>query len=154
MPDDLLRFVVGPTPISGWWLALPVAVAVLLLGWYVAVFAMTATPDHPGALQRARDALGRRRALRAVRGIRADLKAGTVEPPVAAAALNRTLREFLQRATGARIEYMPVATMAGGELAVPAALFSRLDDARFNTESAEDVAAAAAQAEELIASWT
>lgn len=154
MPDDLLRFVVGPEPMRGWWLLLPALAALLVIAWYVAVLTMTAAPEHRGAIQRTRDALGRRRALRAVRGIRTDLEAGTVEPPAAAEGVNRALREFLQRATGARIEYMPVTSMEKVDIGLPTALFVGLDDVRFNAGSTEDVAALAATAEEVIAAWT
>lgn len=154
MPDDLLRFVTGPTPFALGWLWLPAAMVLLLIGWYVVVFAMTAPRTGDGVVQRTRDAFARRRFLGEVRRIRARFATGEVNAVATSAALNRTLREFLQRATGTPVEYMHVTAMAGSELSGTAAVFARLDDVRFNTRSDEDVRELGAAAEEVITSWT
>lgn len=154
MPDDLLRFVTGPAAPSAAWLWLPALLALLLIGWYVAVFALTTTRDGEGVVQRTRDALARRRFLATVRRIRARLAAGDLDAVTAGAEVNRTLREFLQRATGTPVEYMHVAAMADGTISGAAPLFARLDDIRFNTATGEDADEIAAAAEEVIASWT
>jgi hypothetical protein len=154
VPDDLLRFVTGPTPLALAWLWVPAALLVVLIVWYVAVFAMTAQPKSDGVVQRTRDALARRRFLIAVRRIRARHASGELDAGTAGAELNRTLREFLQRATGAPVEYMHVNALKSGEFASAATLFAQLDDVRFNADSEEDVAALGAAAEEVIATWT
>lgn len=154
MPDDLLRFVDGPPASALAWLWLPAVLVLLLIGWYVTVFAITAPRTGDGVVQRTRDALARRRFLGEIRRIRARLAAGDVDAVEASAALNRTLREFLQRATGSPVEYMQITALAESELADTAELFTRLDDVRFNTRSDEDVAELGAAAEEVIASWT
>lgn len=154
MPDDLLRFVTGPAPLAWTWLWLPAALLVLLVGWYVTVIAMTASRERPGVVSRTRDALARRRFLGTVRQIRARLAAGEIDAATAGSELNRTLREFLQRATGEPVEYMQVTAMSQGEIASTATLFARLNDVRFNSRSDEDVRDLGAEAEEVIASWT
>jgi hypothetical protein len=154
VPDDLLRFVTGPTPLGSVWWLLPGVLAAVLVGWYVGVFAMTAAPRSDGVVQRARDALARRRHLAAVRSIRARLAAGVIDADAAGAELNRTLRGFLQRATGSPVEYMRVAAMTDTAIASTAGLFKRLDDARFNARTEEDVDDLGAAVEKVIASWT
>ncbi|MCP9274723.1 hypothetical protein [Mycolicibacterium arenosum] len=154
MPDDLLRFVTGPAPSALAWLWLPAVLGLLLIGWYVTVFAITAPRNGDGVVQRTRDALARRRFLGEVRRIRARLATGDVDAVSASAALNRTLREFLQRATGTPVEYMQVTALAQSQLAGTAELFTRLDDVRFNARSDQDVTELGAAAEEVIASWT
>lgn len=154
MPDDLLRFVTGPQGSSLAWLWLPALLTAAILCWYVAVFALTSSRGRRSIVQRARDTLARRRFLGSVRRIRARLAAGEIDAVAAGADLNRTLRGFLQRATGTPVEYLQVPDMTDGEIASVAALFSRLDDIRFNALSAEDAEQLGAAAEEVIASWT
>lgn len=154
MPDDLLRYVSGPEALGWAWLWLPAVLTLILIGWYVAVIASTATRDGSSVVQRTRDALARRRFLGEIRRIRERLADGAVDPVTAGAELNRTLRAFLQHATGTPVEYMHVAAMTDGEIAGTAALFARLDDARFNTVTREDVAELGAAAEEVVTSWT
>lgn len=154
MRDDVLRFVTGPIPLGWVWWLLPGVLAAVLVGWYVAVFALTAAPRSDGVVHRARDALARRRHLAAVRSIRGRLEAGVIDADTAGTELNRTLREFLQRATGSPVTYMRVTAMADTEIASTADLFTRLDDARFNARTEEDVDELGAAAEKVIASWT
>lgn len=154
MPDDLLQYVTGPEALGVAWLWLPAVLLLLLIGWYVGVIVLTAPRDGDGVVQRTRDALARRRFLAEVRRIRAQLADGTVDPGTAGAELNRTLRAFLQHATGTPVEYMHVGAMTGGEIAGTATLFARFDDARFNDLTREDVAELGAAAEEVITSWT
>lgn len=154
MPDELLRFVTGPAPIGWLWLWLPVGLLALLVGWYVTVVVMTRPREGRGVVQRARDALDRRRSLTAVQRIRTRVVAGEIDVATAGAELNRTLRGFLQRATGSPVEYMRVSTLTSGDFASTATLFARLDDVRFNIRSTEDPDDLGAEAEKVIASWS
>ena len=71
----------------------------------------------------------------------------------AGAALSSTLRDFLQAATGARAQYMQLDELAKGELPQAVPLLARINDARFNKTSTEDVGELSFAAEELILSW-
>ena len=157
MSDELVRFVIGPTPYSSWWLWLAALLLVVLIGWYVAVFVFT----MPGRRLRglpvigvARSELVKRRSARAVRAVGARYRAGELAAAPAAAAVSRELRAFLHAATGARAEYMQVDAIAAGELASAAPVLAELTDAQFNADTIVDVGAASDSAEELIHSWS
>ena len=73
MSDELLRFVIGPTPYSSWWLWLALLLLLVLIGWYAAYSCFT----MPGRRIRglpvigaARSELLKRRSARAVRADR------------------------------------------------------------------------------------
>lgn len=157
MSDELVRFVVGPTPYSSWWLWLAVLLFLVLSGWYTAVFVFT----MPGRRVRglpvigaARSELVKRRSARAVRAVGERYRAGELAAAPAAAAVSRELRAFLRAATGARAEYMQIDAIAAGELASAAPVLAELIDAQFNADTVVDVGAASASAEELIHSWS
>jgi hypothetical protein len=157
VPDDLLRFVSGPTPYSSWWLWIAVVLLVLLIGWYAAVFLLTV----PGRQMRdipvigaTRSELLKRRFARAVHAIGDRHRAGELAPAPAAEAVSRELRAFLYQATGTPAEYMQVDDIAAGRLATAAPVLTELIDAQFNADSVVDVGAVSDSAEELIRSWT
>ena len=156
MSDELVQFVIGPTPYSSWWLWLAVGLLLALIGWYAAVFGWT----MPGRQIRglpvigaARSELLRRRSARAMRAIGARYRAGELGAAPAAAAVSRELRAFLRTATGARAEYMQVDAIAAGELAPAAPVLAQLIDAQFTADSTVDVGSASDSAEELIHTW-
>jgi hypothetical protein len=155
--DELVGFVIGPTPYSSWWLWLAVFLLLVLIGWYGAVFVFT----MPGRRIRglpvigaARSELVKRRSARTVRAIGERYRAGELAAAPAAAAVSRELRAFLHAATGARAEYMQVDAIAAGELASAAPVLTELIDAQFNADTVVDVGAASDSAEELIHSWS
>ncbi|BBY26710.1 hypothetical protein [Mycolicibacterium sediminis] len=157
MPDDLLRFVVGPASPSSAWLWVAGILTLLVVGWYVAVLTTTATSERdakPGVVARANAALTRRRFARDARRVGERLNGGDLTGPAAAAELSRILREFLHRHTGTRAHYMQVDQVAAGELAPAAPLLLRLNDVQFNARSTEDAAALPGATEELISSWS
>lgn len=156
MSDELVRFVLGPTPYSSWWLWLAVLLSLTLIGWYAGVFVFT----MPGRRLRslpiigtARSELVKRRSAHAVRAIGERYRAGELASAPAAAAVSRELRAFLHAATGVRAEYMQVHAIAIGELAVAAPVLADLIDAQFNADSSVDVAFVSDSAEELIRTW-
>jgi hypothetical protein len=156
VPDDLLRFVIGPTPYSSWWTWLAVALSVLLVAWYAGVFLLT----RPGRRLRdvpligaARDKLARRRLARAVHAIGVRYRAGDLSGAAAGAAASRVVRRFLQEVTGVRAEYMQLEEIADGELATAAPLLAQLNDAQFNPDSRVEMDRAIGSAEELIRAW-
>lgn len=152
-----MRFVVGPSTPSS---ALPWVAAVLTLlviGWYVALFARTATSEpgaKPGVVARANAALVRRRFARDARRVGERLGSGDLTSVAAAAELSRILREFLHRHTGAPAQYMQVDDVAAGDLAPAAPLLLQLNDVQFNAQSTEDAGLLSGATEELIQSWS
>jgi hypothetical protein len=155
--DELVQFVIGPTPYSSWWLWLAALLLIALIGWYAAVFVST----MPGRQIRglpvigaARSELAKRRSARAVRAIGERYRAGELAAAPAAAAVSRELRAFLRTATGARAEYMQVEAIAAGELAPAAPVLKQLIDAQFNADSRVDVGSVSDSAEELIHTWS
>jgi hypothetical protein len=155
--DELVGFVIGPTPYSSWWLWLAVVVLLVLIGWYAAVLVFT----MPGRRIRglpvigaARSELVKRRSARAVRAIGERYRTGELAAAPAAAAVSREVRAFLHAATGARAEYMQVDAIAAGELASAAPVLADLIDAQFNADTVVDVGAVSDSAEELIHSWS
>jgi hypothetical protein len=157
VPDDLLRFVSGPTPYSSWWLWVAVLLVLVLIGWYAVVFFLTV----PGRQIRNLPVIGatriellKRRFGRAVHAIGDRHRAGELAAAPAAEAVSRELRAFLHQATGTRAEYMQVDDIAAGRLAPAAPVLTELIDAQFNADSTVDVGSASDSAEELIRTWT
>lgn len=157
MSDELVRFVIGPTPYSSWWLWLAVALLVALIGWYVAVFVFTMPGrrirDLP-VIGAARGELAKRRSARAVRAIGERHRAGEMAAAPAAAAISRELRTFLHATTGTRAEYMQIEAIEASELASAAPVLTQLLDAQFNADSSVDVGVVSDSAEELIHTWS
>jgi hypothetical protein len=157
VPDDLLRYVIGSSPVSWWWLWLTLLLVAVLAGWYVAVIWWTRPPESrhvPHLVERVQAALVRRRFAGAVRRVGERFRAGELDGAHASAALSRTLRDFLTAATGARAQFMQLGEMTDGEVARAAPLLARINDVQFNVGSGEDVAGLSDAAEELILTWT
>ncbi len=157
MSDELLRFIIGPTPYSSWWLWLAALLLLIVIGWYAAIFVFT----MPGRRIRALPVIGatrsellKRRSARAVRAVAQRYRAGELAAAPAAAAVSRELRTFLHHATGVRAEYMQVNAIAASELSSAAPVLSELNDAQFNADSHSDVGAVTDMAEELIRTWS
>ncbi|KWX21642.1 hypothetical protein AFM11_24265 [Mycolicibacterium wolinskyi] len=157
MPDDLLRYVIGPSPYSSAWWWLAGTLIVVLIVWYTAVFVLTSSNqrlrDLP-ILGAAREELIKRRATRAVRSIGNRYRAGDLAARPAGAALSRELRTFLHATTGIRAQYMQVDDIAASTLAPAAPILSELTDVQFNDRSTVDVGVASESAEELIRAWS
>jgi hypothetical protein len=157
VPDDLLRFVSGPTPYPSWWLWVAVFLLLVLIGWYAAVFLLT-TPSRQirslPVIGATRSQLLKRRFVRAVHAIGDRHRAGELAAAPAAEAVSRELRAFLHQATGARAEYMQVDDIAAGRLSLAAPVLTDLIDAQFNADSTVDVGSVSDSAEELIRRWT
>ncbi len=157
MPDDLLQYLIGPSPYSMRWLWLAIVLSLGLIAWYGAVFALTmpnrrlAEVPLVGAL---RSELLKRRAVGAVRGIGRRHRAGELDAAQAGAALSRELRDFLHQFTGVRARHLQFSDLAAGELAAAAPVLADLNDVQFNAGSVVDVAAAGESVEELIRGWT
>lgn len=155
--DDLLQFVIGPTPYSSGWLWLAIALSALLIVWYAGVFVLTLPRkqfDRLPVVGAARSELLRRRFAREVRAAAARYRAGELGTANAAAVVSSALRGFLHQITGARAEYMHVDAIANSELAPAAPVLAELVDAQFNAGSTVDVAAVSEDAEELIRTWS
>lgn len=153
MPDELLQYVLGPTPYSSRWLWLALALSAALLTWYTVVF--IATMPHPkfpvvGAV---RDRLVKGRSAGAVRRIGKRYRVGDLDRVAAAAAVSRELREFLHRTTGVRVQHMQLSAIADSELAPAAPILADLGDIQFNMRSTLDMGAVSASTEELISAW-
>jgi hypothetical protein len=157
VPDDLLRFVIGPTPYPTWWVWIAVLLVLILIGWYSAVFVLTMPGrrirDLP-VLGAARSELLKRRFARAVHAVGDRYRAGEMKGATAAAAVSSELRTFLHQATGAHAEYLQVDAIADSELASAAPVLRDLIDAQFNADSTVDVGALSDSAEELIRTWS
>ncbi|CAJ1587003.1 hypothetical protein [[Mycobacterium] wendilense] len=157
MPDDLLQYLIGPSPYSLRWLWLAVVLTLALIAWYIGVFAFTAPSrklaEVPlvGAM---RNELLKRRAVSAVRGIVRRYRAGDLDAPAAGAALSRELREFLHRLTGIRVRHMQLSDVAASDLSAAAPVLIDLNDVQFNARSTVDVGAVSESTEELIRTWT
>jgi hypothetical protein len=158
VPDDLLRFVGGPTPYSSWWLWVAVLLLMVLIGWYAAVFFLTMPGRQISKLPVigvTRSELRKRRFARAVRAVGDRHRAGELAAAPAAEAVSRELRAFLHQATGARAEYMQVDDIAAtSELGSAAPVLTDLIDAQFNADSTVDVGIVSDSAEELIRTWS
>jgi hypothetical protein len=156
VPDDLLRFVSGPVPYASWWLWLGLFLLIAVIAWYVGVFVWTAPADRLRTIPWIRalhSKLLRRKFTRAIRSIDARYRAGELSAAQASGQMSRTLRSFLHQATGARAQYMHVENFKSSDLAATAPLFTELNDAQFNSDSAVEVSQVGSKAEELIRSW-
>ena len=157
MPDDLLRFVSGTPPYSLWWLWLALALVVLVIAWYAAVFVWTLPSRQLRRLPVIRSMHGtvlRRRFTHSIRNAVDRHRSGSLSTAEAGARISRTLRSFLHQATGRPAQYMHVDAFRDTELASAGSLLAALNDAQFNTESREHVADLADAAEELIRTWS
>jgi hypothetical protein len=156
VPDDLLRFVFGPSPYSASWLWLGLALVAVVIAWCVGVFVWTMPAARLRTIPVVRSVhakLLRRTFVRAVRSIDERHRAGDLSAAQASAEMSRALRAFLHQATGTRAQYMHVDRIRSSDLAEAAPLLSALDDAQFNTESTVEIGQISATAEELIRSW-
>jgi hypothetical protein len=157
MQTDLLRYVSGPTPFSLCWLVIAALLMAALVGWYVAVYVWTMPP---ATLRKIRGVsmlhrrLLARRFVRTVAATTNTYRAGAITEVQACAGYSRTLRSFLNVATGQRAQYMHTADLAAGSLAPAAPLIAALNDARFTPLARVEVERIAVSVEELIRSWT
>ena len=157
MPGDLLRYVSGPMPYSSWWLWLGLLLLTLVIAWCASVFVWTLPSHRLRRIPVVRDlhaALLRRRFTRTIRSVDKQYRAGELSAAQACAQMSRTLRSFLHQATGTPAQYMHVDDITASPLAKAAPLFSKLNDAQFNTTSRVNVSQAGSAAEEMIRTWT
>ena len=158
MPDeDLLRYVIGPTPYSAWWPWLAAALILCVIAWYAWLFMATSASRRIGEVRLirvVRDEMIKLRAVRDIRGIARRHRSGDLSAPAAAAALSRELRRFLRSATGLRVQYMHVGAIAAGPAGAAAPLLSELVDVQFNPRSTVDVGDACVTAEGLVMRWS
>jgi hypothetical protein len=157
VPDDLLRFVSGPMPYSSWWLWLGLLLLTLVIAWCGGIFVWT-LPSHRlrriPVVRSLHSKLLRRRFTRTIRSVDKQYRAGELSAVQACAQMSRTLRSFLHQATGTPAQYMHVDDIVASPLAKAAPLFSKLNDAQFNTASRVNVSEAGSAAEEMIRTWT
>lgn len=157
MPDDLLRFVSGPTPYSPWWLWFGLALLLFVIAWYAGVLVWTLPSEQLRSIPVIRSihaAVLRRRFTRSIRTIDARHRAGELSKAEAGAQVSRTLRSFLHQATGTPAQYMHLDAISASDLAVAGPLLSALNDAQFNAGSPVNVREVGVAAEELIRSWS
>lgn len=157
MPDDLLRFVSGPARYSQWWLWFGLALIVVVIAWYTAVFVWTMPSEQLRripAIRSIHSAVLRRRFIRSIRRIDTRHRAGELSKAEAGTQISRTLRSFLHQASGTPAQYMHVEAIVASDLAPAGQLFSKLNDAQFNTGSPVNVGEVGAAAEELIRAWS
>lgn len=156
MPDDVLQFVIGPSPYAASWLWLGLALLIVVIAWYAGVFIWTLPADRLRSIPwicSVHSKLLRRRFSRAIHSIDQRYRAGELTAAQAGHQMSRTLRNFLHQATGTRAQYMHVKHISSSELADAAPLFAALNDAQFNATSPVDVSEIGSTAEELIRSW-
>jgi len=157
VPADLLRFVSGTPPYSLWWLWLGLALVLLVIAWYAAVFVWTLPSRQLRRLPVIRSLHGyvlRRQFTHSVRRAVAEHRSGSLTAADAGARISRTLRSFLHQTTGTPAQYMHVDAIMASELAAAVPVFAALNDVQFNAESREDMTELADSAEELIRSWS
>jgi hypothetical protein len=157
VPDDIVRFVIGPSPYSALWLWAGLALLSVVIAFYVGVFVWTLPADRLRKLPWIRSlhsTLLRRRFSRAIRAIDARCRAGEISAAEAGHQMSRTLRSFLALATGTPAQYMHVEDIRSSDLGKTASLFASLNDAQFNTASQVEISQVGSTAEELIRSWT
>lgn len=157
MPDDLLRFVGVPPSYSSWWLWLGLALIVLVIGWYTAVFVATMPSARLRRLPVVRSMharLLRYRFARTARDITRRHRAGELTAVQTGAALSRTLRSFLHQATGRRAQYMQLKAIAASDLAAAAPVLESLAEVQFDQTSTADVDRLGEDTEEVIRSWS
>jgi len=149
VPDeDLLRYVIDPTPYSAWWPWLSAALVLCVIAWYAWLFMPTS--GEVRLIRVVRDEMIKLRTVLDIRGIARRHRSGDLSAPAAAAALSRELRRFLRSATGLRVQYMHVGAIAAGPAGAAAPLLSELVDVQFNPRSAVDIGDACATAEGLV----
>jgi hypothetical protein len=156
VPDDLLRFVSGPSPYAAWWLWLGLALLAVVIAWCIGVFTWTLPADRLRSLPWIRSVhskLLRRKFARTIRSIGARYRGGELSAPQASHQMSRALRSFLNLATGTRAQYMHVEDIRSSDIAEAAPLIEALNDARFNTASPVEISRVGSAAEELIRSW-
>ena len=156
MPDDVLQFVIGPSPYAALWLWIGLTLLAVVIVWYVGVFAWTLPAERLRSIPWIRSVhskLLRRRFSRTIRAIDERYRAGELTAAQAGGQMSRTLRSFLHQATGTRAQYMHVDSISSSELAEAAPVFAALNDAQFNSASPVDVSEIGSTAEELIRSW-
>lgn len=157
MPTDLLRYISGPTPYPLWWAAIAALLVAAVIGWYAAVFVWTLPPTtlrKTRVVSMLHRKLLARRFVRTIAATTSGYRAGVITPARACADYSRTLRSFLQVATGRRAQYMHTAELAGGPLAPAAPLIAALNDARFTPTAHVDVERFGVAVQEMIRSWT
>jgi len=157
VPDDLLEFVSGPPGYSSWWLWPGLALLLLVIAWYAAVFVATLAAQRLRRIPVIRSLHARVLRYRFTRTVRSTTRrhrGGELSREQASAALSRTLRSFLHQATGTRAQYMQLRTVAASDLAAAAPLLSALGDAQFDKSSTADVGRLGDETEELIRSWS
>jgi hypothetical protein len=157
MPGDLLRYLGGPAGLSWWWWVLAGLFTAAIIAWYAGVVVWTLPAPRLRAIPVIRDLhvrLLRRRFAGTVANIAEQYRAGAISGGNAAGAMSRTLRSFLQVATGARVQFMHIADIADNtELAPAAPVFTALNDAQFSTDHA-DVDRLGDATQQVIRSWT
>jgi hypothetical protein len=157
VPGDLLRYVDGPTAYSTWWLWIALALLAAAIAWYAGVVIWTLPSQRLRRTPLVRTVharLIRRRFARSIRTIGDRYRTGQLPAAQACAQMSRTLRSFLHQVTGTRAQYMHVGDIAASSLAPAAPMFAVLNDAQFSTAPQTDVNRLAAEAEELILTWT
>jgi hypothetical protein len=155
VPDDLLRYVVGPEAVGFPWLALALLVA--LAGWYAIVFVWTRprrVQRSAGPLAKMRDTMARTKFAREAHRIGERCRRGEISAAAAGAELSTVLRTFLHQHTGEPVPYMHVDDVARSRLAAAAPILVQLNDVQFNDRSEADARALSTATEELILSWT
>ncbi|MGE2732317.1 hypothetical protein ACQI4F_22865 [Mycolicibacterium vaccae] len=156
MPDDLLRFVSGPPGYSAWWLALGVALLLLVIAWYTVIFVTTLPSERLRRMPGIGDLHARvlrHRYARTAAAVGRRHDAGELTDQQAGAELSRTLRSFLHQATGRPAQYMHVHAIADSELRPAAPLLDALGTARFDRSSTPDLTRLSRETEEMIRSW-
>jgi hypothetical protein len=157
VPDDLLRFVSGPTPYSPWWLWLGLALIFIVIAWYATVFVWTMSSARLRRIPVIRSVHAevlRRRFIRYIRRIDVCHRAGELSKAEAGMQISRALRSFLHQATGTPAQYMHVEAIFGSDLAAAGPLLSKLNDVQFNTGSPAKISDVGEAAEELIRAWS
>jgi hypothetical protein len=156
VPDDLLRFVFGPSPYAASWLWFGLALLAVVIAWYVGIFVWTMPAERLRTIPFVRSVhakLLRRKFVRAIRFIDERHRAGDLSAAQASGQMSRSLRSFLHQVTGTPAQYMHLEHIRSSDLAEAAPLLSALDDARFNTDSPVEIGEITSTAEELIRSW-
>lgn len=155
--DDLLRYVIGPTPYSSWWLWISAVLLIVVIAWYSWLFGTIAASRRlvdVRVIRVVRDEMIKLRAVRDIQAIARRHRSGDLPAPAAGAALSAEVRRFLSSATGLRVQYMHIGAIAAGPLSAAAPLLSELVDVQFNPRSDVDVGEVCAAAEGLIRQWS
>ena len=156
MPDDLLRFVFGPSPYAASWLWFGLALLAVVIVWYVGVFVWTLPAERLRTIRGVRSLhakLLRRKFVRAIRSIDERYRAGDLSAAQASGQMSRYAAQL--SAPGHRNAGAVHARrrIKSSDLAEAAPLFSALNDAQFNSDSPVEIGEITSTAEELIRSW-